>query len=125
MGLNNYEALTHELTDDEKKLLPLVVNGLKTKIGKSKAIKNKEMLAGLQQWTGRKVSEPRLRKIIQYIRLNGIIERLIATPKGYWISNDIEEIEAYQETALQRINQFQQGYDQMKFQLEKFKSEQP
>lgn len=120
--LDNFKELTEELTEHELvKIVPMVFNGLRTKIGKEKAIRNSEMRAGLKTF-GIEITEPRLRKIIQYIRLSGMIERLIATSKGYWISTNLKELEDYQATNLQRIEQLKISYNQMQFQINRFKN---
>ena len=121
--LDNFKEFTFELTEDEElRIVPLVIRGLKTKIGKQNAIKNKQMLAGLKG-IGIDISEARLRKVIQFIRLQGLLERLIATSSGYWISNDLQELEDYQNTNAQRLMQYQIGFEQMNYQIKKFKDE--
>ena len=42
MSITNFSEITHELNDYElRTLLPIIVSGLKTKIGKDKAVTNK------------------------------------------------------------------------------------
>jgi len=119
--ITNFEEITKELTETEiKKVIPLMINGLKTKIGKSKVITNKEMIEGLKQF-GVKTSSPRVRKLIQAIRLTGSVERLIATSKGYYISNDVNELETYIESLNQRANSILLLSKQLEFQKNKIK----
>tara|TARA_R110002110_G_scaffold386393_1_gene598044 strand:- start:219 stop:563 length:345 start_codon:yes stop_codon:yes gene_type:complete len=92
-----FEEYTAKLSDYERDtLLPVIVKGLLTKIGKHHAITNKKMCVALTT-VGYKISEPRVRKIINHIRVNGLIINLIATGKGYYISHDIEERRKWKE----------------------------
>lgn len=100
--INGFEDFTYELSDKEKRILPWFVNGLKVKIGKEKAVTNKEMCAGFLR-LGQIVSEARARKIISHIRINGLVKNLIATSKGYYIEPDLERRRVYVESLNQRI----------------------
>lgn len=102
--LNNFERETHELTDYEKKLVNPIVNGLKTKIGVNNAITNKKMVAKMKD-AGYKISEVRIRKIINYIRTKKLLLNLISSSKGYWIENDPKRIKEYIQSLDQRINE--------------------
>lgn len=103
--LYGFEKQTEPLTDYERDvLLPVFVQGLKTKIGKEKAVTNPQMIKALKQAGYKKLSEPRVRKIINYIRTNRIIINLIASSNGYWIENDIEERRKYVAMVKDRAN---------------------
>lgn len=96
--LNGFKEQTKPLSDYElKTLVPRIVRGLTKKVGKEKAITNTEIVAILKK-EGYKLSEVRVRKIINYIRVNGIIERLIATSDGYYIANNEQEVRDYIES---------------------------
>ena len=98
-----FKEQTEPLTDYEKNiLLPLIVAGLKTKIGKANAITNPKMIQALKSHGYDKISEPRIRKIINYIRIQGLIINLIASNKGYWIEEDINERRKYVQGVKQR-----------------------
>lgn len=108
--LKGWEHQTSPLDDYEKDvLLPLFVNGLKTKIGHEKAVTNPQMIRALKQAGYKKLSEPRVRKIINHIRSNGLIVNLVASSKGYWIENDIEKRREYVETVKQRASSMLAG----------------
>ena len=85
---------TEPLNDDERKLLPQFVNGLRTKIGKEKAITNKEIRAKFKE-RGVSIPDSRVRKIINHIRINGLVELLCASSKGYYIAKNDKEINEY------------------------------
>lgn len=116
--INGFKNETHELTAEEFRLLPLIVDGLKTKIGKVNAITNNKMVKAMKAH-GHKITPPRLRKIIHHIRITGLIERLVATSKGYYITNDKEELEDYIESLTQRAESITRIADQLAFQKNK------
>ena len=94
--INGFKEQTEPLNDYERDiLLPVIVRGLQTKIGASAAITNKEMADKLQEHGYDKVSGPRIRKIINFIRIQGLITNLIASNNGYWVENDIQERRKY------------------------------
>ena len=68
--VNFFEEITEELNDYERLTIsPLIVKGLSMKIGKENVITNGEMRKGLLNKYSIKISDARMRKIIQYIRL--------------------------------------------------------
>jgi hypothetical protein len=87
----SFPEYTAKLSDYEKyTLLPIIVRGLETKIGQDNAITNPQMVKAMKA-AGYKITEPRIRKLVNHIRINGLIINLIASSKGYYISHDIEE----------------------------------
>lgn len=102
--ITNFSAETHELNKYESEvLLPIIVSGLKTKIGKEKAVTNKHICKALKD-RGHKITDSRLRKIIHNIRANDTIPLLIATSRGYYIATDNQEIEDYIQSLEERAN---------------------
>jgi hypothetical protein len=94
--INGFKEHTEPLNDYERgTLLPVIVRGLQTKIGASAAITNKEMADKMQEHGYKKVTGPRIRKIINFIRIQGLILNLVASSKGYYIENDIQERRKY------------------------------
>lgn len=85
---------TEPLNDDERKLLPQFVNGLRTKIGKEKAITNKQIRSKFKD-RGVSIPDSRVRKIINHIRINGLVELLCASSNGYYIAKNDKEINEY------------------------------
>jgi len=93
--LKGFIEQTKPLTDYEKTtLLPVMIQGLMGKQGKGKAVKNWIICKCLKK-QGYKISEARVRKIINYIRINGMVLGLIATSEGYYIADSKAEIEDY------------------------------
>jgi hypothetical protein len=88
-----FEEITVELTDDECRLLPYLFKGFERRT-KNNPIKARDICAGMNKIsteTGVVLTEVRLRKICNFIRVKGMIP-LIATSSGYYLSDDPEEI---------------------------------
>jgi nucleoside-triphosphatase THEP1 len=100
--VQGFEEYTHQLTDyEEGVLLPLLVAGLKTKRGKINAITGKKIVETLKN-KGYKITGPRVRKLVNFIRLNGLVINLISSSKGYFIATEAQEIEDYINSLKQR-----------------------
>lgn len=96
--IEGFEKETAPLTDYERNVvLPIVVKGLRTKVGRDKAVTNAHICSKLKE-QGYNVSEPRIRKIISHIRMQGLIGRLIATSQGYYICTNRAELSQYIES---------------------------
>ena len=76
-------------------IVPALVNGLKKRVGARYAIRNKTMCQALKARGFEKVSEPRIRKCINYIRINGLVPHLIANSRGYYVATTVEEVDKY------------------------------
>lgn len=102
--ITNFEKETHELNDYERDvLLPLLVKGLRTKVGKENAVTNKQICNALKE-QGYKLNDARVRKLVQYIRVNHIVPLVIATSKGYYIATSKDEVEKYITSLTERLN---------------------
>ena len=98
-----FEHETEPLTEYESTtLLPAIIKGLENKVGKENAITNHRMIAGLRTHGYKGLSEVRIRKIINHIRVKGIIRNLIASNKGYWIESNRDERIRYITSVKQR-----------------------
>ena len=104
--ITNFEEYTHELSAEEIEILPLVVNGFRhyKKTNPIKAQLIVERMNVFLENNGYKIrlTQPRLRKIVNYIRTNSIIP-LIATSNGYFTTDCKltiqEQIKSLQERA--------------------------
>lgn len=67
-------------------------------MGAKYAIRNKTMCQILQSRGYEKISEVRIRKCINYIRVNGLVPHLIANSRGYYVATTVEEVETYCES---------------------------
>ena len=85
-----FEEETAPFNEDEKALVRVVIKGLANHVGEEEAIKGRAIcLAVSQKYT--KLTEARLRKIINFIRAKKILP-VIATSRGYYISHDKDVI---------------------------------
>ena len=71
-----------------------MVKCLARHIGKNRAISNSQMCAKMAVY-GYQIGETRVRKLINHIRNNCLVERLIASGKGYYVTESTEEMETY------------------------------
>jgi hypothetical protein len=98
-----FEKYTHELTPEEIKWLPAIAKGLKRHKGKHQAITNKQMVKGLRA-AGFETTGPRMRKMIRVIRLTGMVPRVIASSRGYYVAMNKPEYYKYIDGLKARAN---------------------
>ena len=92
--IKGFSEETQPLTEYERKvILPIILEGLKTKIGKANAVTNKYIISRLRD--GYKIDAARLRKIINHIRTNDLLPGLIATSEGYFLATTESELLEY------------------------------
>lgn len=92
--IEGFERETKDLTQYELSLVPKFIGGFAGKYGKDNAITNDKIISVLKD-RGVKISQSRVRKIINHIRNRGLVEGLIASSAGYYISTDLEELQKY------------------------------
>ncbi|MGV8135871.1 MAG: hypothetical protein AB2L20_11710 [Mangrovibacterium sp.] len=93
--LKGFKEETKPLNEYESNvLLPVIIQGLSTKVGKKKAVTNGYICKTLQG-KGYKLSEARVRKLINHIRTSCLVIGLIATSDGYYIAESKDEIKDY------------------------------
>ena len=94
--INGFEKYTKDLNDYEKKtLLPIMCKCFANHIGKENAVTNSVICEKMNDKGFEKVSEARVRKIINYIRTNNLVPRLMASGSGYYITNNPNELKDY------------------------------
>ena len=119
--ITTFETQTKPLTEYENDtLLPIMVKCLSKHIGKDKVITNAEMCAKMAIY-GYKIGETRVRKIINHIRNNGLVECLIASGKGYYVTESITEMKSYIESVKNREDAIRAMRMSMEEQLSKMK----
>ena len=102
MALILFEKETAKLTEYEmEKVLPVMVKALRNKVGRENAITNGTMVEKMREH-GYDVCETRIRKIINHIRIHGLIDCLMASNSGYYITKDKKEMENYCQSLLGR-----------------------
>lgn len=98
--ITGFSVQTEPLTDYERDtVLPAICSILKNRKGCRSAITSKRMIILLD---GYKISEPRIRKIINYIRNNDMVPCLIANSDGYYVAQSNEEMLTYEDSLLGR-----------------------
>lgn len=90
--IKNFEEFTIELTPTEHRLIPMMVDRFKTKRGIKTVVTAETMIVKIHESFGVKLKDTRVRKIIQYIRVNNLVPGLIATSKGYYTAETTAEI---------------------------------
>lgn len=75
--IQGFEEQTQPLNDYERgTLLPLIVLGLRTKLGAGRAITGAKICAAMRS-RGYQIDAPRLRKIVNHIRTNDMVPCLV------------------------------------------------
>lgn len=95
--IKHFERETHELTAEEKQLVEPLREVLIKCMGKSKCITSKQIMKLLNI-----KSDARVRKLINHIRTHGLVNGLIATSEGYYVSYNIHELDEYIESLAAR-----------------------
>jgi len=115
--LNGFQTQTEPLTEYERDtLLPVIVRGLANKFGEARAITNTAITKAMRG-AGYQLTEARLRKIINHIRITGMIRWLIATSKGYYIATSVDEMRQYIESLRGREDAIRAVRESMEQQL--------
>lgn len=100
--LPGFDDITEPLNEEELKLLPYFIKGLSNRIGSGNAISNSQIRQALREKKDIIISDARVRKIIAHICNKEIIEGLIATSKGYYITRNLKELDDYEKSLLGR-----------------------
>ena len=75
-------------------IVPMVVETIDSKIGKSNAVKGHHIISWLLA-CGHDINPGRFRLIINYIRSNDLVIGLVANARGYYRTDDPEEIQRW------------------------------
>lgn len=107
MSVTNFEAITQELNESEKQMVPFLIQGFK-KHTEANPITAPAIITQCNAFFKErglklKLSEPRLRKCCNYIRSASLLP-LIATSEGYYISTNPEIIQSQIKSLQQRAN---------------------
>lgn len=102
-----------------KTIIPYIVGKIKFNIGEENAafakdiisqVNNRGFLKVLKNGKTKayKISGPRFRQMIHYIRVNSLVPNLIASQKGYYVATTQEEVEKYIKSLEERRNSFEE-----------------
>ena len=101
--INDFEEYTAALTTYERDLLvPMLATFLKTRVGAKNAVRNKEICRRFTDQGYQQLTEARVRKCINHIRVHGLVPHLIANSNGYFCATSVEQVERYCESLDQR-----------------------
>jgi len=95
--IKGFEEYTYELTNYEKELVEKLIKGLSLKIGRNNAVTSTVICKSLN------IVGPRLRKLINHIRITNQLPGLCSTSKGYFVAENLGEIDDYIISLKQRI----------------------
>ena len=105
--ITNFEEYTHELTSEEMEILQLVIYGFRA-YKKTNPIKAELIVKRMNLYlenNGYKIrlTQPRLRKLVNYIRSNGLLP-LIANSHGYFTTDCKQTIQEQIKSLKERAN---------------------
>lgn len=118
--VTGWEKYTSPLTKVEYEVIvPYIVSRLKYNVGESKAVKAGTIIKALndnrftkESKRGKtiviKITGPRFRQMIHFIRKNGLVKHLIANSKGYYVAETIKEVQQYITSLEERRNSFEE-----------------
>jgi hypothetical protein len=90
----NFEEYTATLSEGEVVMAEWLATQLPAYVGKERAISNHRL-----RWilfdNYSNVTPARVRKLINYIRINCLVENLVAGKNGYYVASTREEVETY------------------------------
>jgi hypothetical protein len=117
MSVTNFEEHTSELTSEEMEILPIVVHGFRN-YKKTNPIKAELIVTRMNEYLlargyKTRMTQPRLRKMVNYIRTNGLIP-LIATSNGYFTSNCKQTIQEQIQSLQERANSIERCAEGLK-----------
>lgn len=92
--LKNFEKITVELTPIELEYVEFLGQWFMNNHGKKNTVKNADIAKLINRMFEKTITEPRVRKVVQFLRTNGL-PNLIATSNGYFYSEDTKEIESW------------------------------
>jgi len=93
--LPGFEDIKYDLTEKDIPVAELVAKGLNARIGKDNAITNKQIRTIFKEKYNIKISDPKFREMIVYIREHNLVFRLCACGKGYYKAQTDEEWEEW------------------------------
>lgn len=106
--IKGFNSETAPLTEyEESVILPIVLRGLRNKVGKANAVTNRTIVQRLNI-AGHTTTEPRIRKIINHIRKTDLLPGLIATSGGYFLATSEAELLDYEQSLLGREDAIKQ-----------------
>ena len=92
---------------EQNVLLPILIKGLEMKAGKANAVTNKQIVQSLPGH-GLKINYRCVCRLINHIRTNDLVEGLVASSFGYYVTNCERELLNYEDRLLSREKSIKQ-----------------
>lgn len=92
---------------EQNVLLPILIKGLEMKAGKANAVTNKQIVQSLTGH-GLKINYRCVCRLINHIRTNDLVEGLVASSFGYYVTNCERELLNYEDRLLSREKSIKQ-----------------
>lgn len=100
--VRGFETYTAPLSPYERDTVARVLaEMLQWRKGKALALKNAEIRA-MMRTRGYALSDAKVRALINYIRINALVERLVATSDGYYVATSAAELADYCDSLRER-----------------------
>jgi predicted DNA-binding protein len=121
--INNFEEYTFELTNEERFVVETIVKRFNNLRGKRNIATGEQIRTGIRNHLKIDFAESRIRKMIQYIRLNNLVMGLVATSRGYYVAESIEEIQQWVDSLISRENAIREIREKAERQIEEMKTQ--
>tara|TARA_R110000782_G_scaffold56886_1_gene118970 strand:+ start:855 stop:1226 length:372 start_codon:yes stop_codon:yes gene_type:complete len=110
--LPGFVEITPNINEREIELAKQIANNINRKcIGKENAVSNKRLREAFMKASGEKISDVRMRRMINYIRGWNLVSRLCACHAGYFQAETQEEWDKWKLSMKKRINEMQRILD--------------
>lgn len=116
--IRGFEKPTCELSEIEKQMVDVFISRFKKRPGRQNAVTNGSIREGIKNRLGIDLDAARIRKIVQYIRVNNLLPGLIATSTGYFYTTSITEIREWIESMRQRERALAESRESMERAIE-------
>jgi hypothetical protein len=121
--INNFEEYTFELTNEEKFVVQNIVKRFNALKGKRNIVTGEQIRIGIKNHLQIDFTDSRIRKMIQYIRLNNMVMGLVASSKGYYVAETIDEIQQWVDSLKSRENAIREIREKAEHQIAEMKSQ--
>jgi arginine repressor len=104
--ITGFEEYTIDVQESELRTVNLIAKSISLRVGEENAITNSEIRKKLLE-RDIEVSDAKIRKFIQYIRVNKLCTMLCASKKGYYTASSEEDWIKYRESFRERVRSMQ------------------
>lgn len=101
--IDGFEIITAEISDHERDVIvPVIARVLASRVGADHAVTNRQLRDIVWKEVHTHPDASRIRKMINHIRINGLVPCLLASSHGYHVAVSREEVDAYRQSLLSR-----------------------